>query len=80
MQPTFPTSNGHAKLTDALLIEGVRVLAGQDPDLADVFTAFGPPPLWAKREPDSYPDLYYSRTASLAGLSPSGFQPLSAGN
>ncbi len=57
MQPTFPPSNGHAKLTDALLIEGVRILAGQDPDLADVFTAFGPPPLWA-REP-GFPTLVY---------------------
>lgn len=37
-------------LTEALLHEGVQILADRDPDLAVIFQRFGAPPLWA-REP-----------------------------
>jgi DNA-3-methyladenine glycosylase II len=37
-------------LDEARLLHGVAVLAGQDPDLADVVERHGPPPLWP-REP-----------------------------
>lgn len=39
-----------AVLTEESLREAAEILAGRDPDLAQVLEAFGPPPLWA-REP-----------------------------
>jgi DNA-3-methyladenine glycosylase II len=37
-------------MDESTLAEGVAILAGRDPDLAQIIQRFGPPPLWA-REP-----------------------------
>ena len=44
-------------LTEETLLEGTRILASLDTDLARVVERFGPPPLWA-REP-GFPTLLY---------------------
>jgi DNA-3-methyladenine glycosylase II len=75
-QPTLPSPN--LVLTEALLIEGVQILAGHDADLAAVYERFGPPPLWA-REP-GFPTLVYiilEQQVSLASAR-AAFQRLAA--
>ncbi len=52
---SFPLPNGI--LTEAILIEAVQFLSGQDEHLAAVYEQFGPPPLW-EREP-GFPTLLY---------------------
>lgn len=47
----------HIPLTQETLLEGVAILAGRDPRLADIVAQIGPPPLWA-REP-GFPTLVY---------------------
>ncbi|CAN5842008.1 DNA-3-methyladenine glycosylase [soil metagenome] len=44
-------------LTDETLVEAASELAARDPDLAQILTTFGPPPLWA-REP-GFPTLLH---------------------
>lgn len=44
-------------LSEALLHEGAKALAQMDADLADVYSALGPPPLWAR--PPGFATLIY---------------------
>jgi len=46
-----------APLTDETLAHGLRDLANRDPDLAQILTELGPPPMWAR--PPGFPTLIH---------------------
>jgi DNA-3-methyladenine glycosylase II len=57
MVAALAKSEGPAPLTEETFARGLRVLCDGDPDLAQIMTNFGPPPMWA-REP-GFPTLIH---------------------